>query len=142
MQGGGRKLIAGAVGAACLLHAGVAAAVPWEERSAAARAFYSGVAVIANVTPIVSAFFAPRCLPGYILCKASFSFVSLVAAADHLFLSGAGDEAQTRALLHRGFAGDWYLTGRHIAGDLTPQPLPDPPPPPTKEGEGWQPPPR
>jgi hypothetical protein len=97
---------------------------------------------VANVVPGVSSIYAPRCLPGYVVCKALFAFVSLLAAADQVVLSGAGDRVQTRGILYRGFAGDWYLTGRHTAGDLEAQPLPDPPPPPAESGEGaWEPPP-
>jgi hypothetical protein len=70
-----------------------------------------------------------------------FATVSLIAAADQLALSGGGDLAQTRAILHRGFAGDWYLTAKHTSGDVTAQPLPDPPPPPSDSEGGWQPPP-
>jgi hypothetical protein len=63
------------------------------------------------------------------------------AAADPLARAGGGDTVQTRAILHRGFRGDWVLTPRHVAGDLEPQVLPDPPPPPSDGGTGWQPPP-
>jgi hypothetical protein len=70
-----------------------------------------------------------------------WAFVSVVAAEGHLVFSGGQDSAQRRAILYRGFAGDWYLTGRHTAGDLTADPLPDPPPPSDTEGGAWQPPP-
>jgi hypothetical protein len=71
-----------------------------------------------------------------------FAGISLIAAADQLVLSGGGDWPQTRAILHRGFAGDWYLTGRHVSGDVTPEVLPEPPPPPAGSGGGkWEPPP-
>jgi hypothetical protein len=111
-----------------------------ESRSSGSRPLATGIAVIANVMPIVSALYAPRCLPGYVLCKALFAGASLVAAGGQVVLSGAGDLAQTRAILHRGFRGDWYLTSRHVSGEVTPVPLPDPPPPPAEEGT-WQPPP-
>jgi hypothetical protein len=124
-----------------LTYAGTAAAVPYEERSPAGRALYVGIAVIANVVPVVSTLYAPRCLPGYIPCKALWAFVSVIAAADQFVLSGGGDRVQTKGILYRGFAGDWFLTGRHTAGDLTPNPLPDPPPPPADSGGGWEPPP-
>ncbi len=137
------RLVAAAMLAGCLLHTGRAAAEPYEQRSPAQRALFTSVAMVANVVPIVSAIFAPHCLPGYVVCKATFAGVSLIAAADQLALSGGGDMAQTRAILHRGFAGDWYLTGKHIAGDVAPQPLPEPPPPPSAGGGGeWTPPPR
>jgi len=106
------------------------------------RALYTGVAVVANVTPLVATLYAPRCLPGYVVCKLTYAGLSLAAAADQLVLSGGGDLAQTRAILHRGFAGDWYLTGRHVAGEVEPEPLPEPPAPAPGSGEGgWQPPP-
>src|SRR5206468_3365528 len=103
---------------------------------------YTGVAVVANVTPFVATLYAPRCLPGYVVCKLTYAGLSLAAAADQLVLSGGGDLAQTRAILHRGFAGDWYLTGRHVAGEVEAEPLPEPPAPAPGSGEGgWQPPP-
>jgi hypothetical protein len=135
-----RTVLATVVFAAYVTHAGGALAVSYEERSAGARAAYTGIAVVANVVPVVSAFYAPRCLLGYVMCKAMWAFVSVVAAGDQLIFSGFQDETQTRGILYRGFAGDWYLTGRHTAGDLTANPVPDPPPPPSDEG-GWQPPP-
>jgi hypothetical protein len=110
------------------------------ERSGARRALDTGIAVVANVVPGVSALYAPRCLPGYVLCKAVFAGMSLIAAADQLVLSGGGDLEQTRGILHRGFAGDWYLTGRHVSGEATPEPLPEPPPP-SSGGGKWEPPP-
>ena len=116
------------------------AAEPYESRSGASRALHTGLAAIANVTPVVSTLYAPRCLLGYVFCKALFAGASLVAAGDQLVMSGGGDLTQTRAILHRGFYGDWYLTARHVAGDATAVPLPDPPPPPSEGGE-WQPPP-
>src|ERR1044071_864831 len=115
-------------------------AASYEERSGARRALDTGIAVVANVVPGVSALYAPRCLPGYVLCKAVFAGMSLIAAADQLVLSGGGDLEQTRGILHRGFAGDWYLTGRHVSGEATPEPLPEPPPP-SSGGGKWEPPP-
>lgn len=113
-----------------------------EERSGAARAAYAGLAVVANVTPIVSALYAPSCLPGYILCKASFAAASLIAACGQVVISGGQDTAQMEAILYRGFAGDWYLTAEHTSGDVKPQVLPDPPPAEgAAAGEAWQPPP-
>src|SRR3990172_319619 len=115
-----RTVLVAIVFAVSLIYVGPAAAVSYEERSAAARAAYTGIAVIANVVPVVSTFYAPKCLPGYVMCKAVWACVSVIAAADQLVLSGGGDRIQTRGILHPGFAGDWFLTGRHIAGDVTP----------------------
>lgn len=131
---------------ALLVPAGVVQAVPYDQQSTARRALYTSIAIAANVLPGLSAIYAPRCLPGYVVCKMVFAGVSLIAAADQFLLSGDADEAQTRAILYRGFAGDWYLTGAHIAGERTPQPLPEPPPPVEEGGGGgeggdWQPPP-
>ena len=139
MRTAGRTL---AVAASILAASVTVADAAYEDSPAAKRALYTGLAVVANVVPVVSALYAPRCLPGYIVCKITFAGISVIAAADQLFFSGGGDMVQTRAILHRGFAGDWYLTGRHVSGDVTPQPLPDPPPPPAGSGEGqWEPPP-
>ena len=110
----------------------VAVAVParaeWEDRPGWQRAGFTTLAVIENVVPVASAFAAPRCLPGYIACKFSLAFVSLVVAGEQLVFSGGADLDQTRAILHRGFGGDWVLTGAHAAGDVTPDVLPDPGP--------------
>src|SRR6059036_2060600 len=128
--------------ATCVAGAGAASAARYDEQPFGVRALYTGVAVVANVTPVVSALYAPRCLPGYVVCKLTYAGLSLAAAADQLVLSGGGDLAQTCAILHRGFAGDWYLTGRHVAGEVEPEPLPEPPAPaPESGGGGWQPPP-
>ncbi len=71
-----------------------------------------------------------------------FAGMSVIAAVDQLALSGGGDMNQTRAILYRGFRGDWFITPRHVAGESEVQPLPDPPPPPAGSGEGkWEPPP-
>jgi hypothetical protein len=112
------------------------AGAAWEDRPGWQRAGYNVLAGVENVVPITSALAAPRCLPGYIVCKALFAGFSVVAAGEQLFFSGGADMDQTRAVLHRGFAGDWVLTGAHAAGDDTPEVLPDPgpatsaPPPP------------
>ena len=118
-----------------------ASATSYEERPGGMRALYTGIAVVANVVPGVSALYAQRCLPGYVLCKAVFAGMSLIAAADQLVVSGGGDLEQTRGILHRGFSGDWYLTGRHVSGDATPEPLPEPPPASGAGGGKWEPPP-
>ncbi len=105
-----------------------ARAVPYDERPAWQRAGYTTLAMIANVVPITSALVAPRCLPGYILCKISYAGMSVVAAAEVMIASGDHDIPQIEGILHRGFAGDWYLTGRHVAGDVEPNVLPEPVP--------------
>jgi hypothetical protein len=139
MPGAGLKAAVGFT--LVLMHAGLVSAGSYEEGSTASRALHTELATVANAVPVASAFYAPKCLPGYFLCKLSFAAVSVVAAADQLIFSGGGDLAQTRAILYRGFAGDWLLDGRHTAGDLEAHPLPDPPAP-VGEGEGtWQPPP-
>jgi len=142
MRGAGRRLVPVAVLATVLAPLCVAgAADPYEQRTAVSRAYYTGVAIVANVVPVVSTIYASRCLPGYVMCKAMWAGISVVAAADQLAWSGGGDMAQTRAILYRGFAGDWYLTGRHTSGDREPQPLPEPPAPPSDGGGKWEPPP-
>lgn len=117
-----------------------ALAESYEDKSAGMRALYTTAAVIANVLPIASAFVAPRCLPGYIVCKFSFAMLSLVAAGETLAISGGADKEQPKAILYRGFSGDWFLTGRHVAGDATPEVYPEAPPP-TDTGGGFTPPP-
>jgi hypothetical protein len=142
MRVGGRKQVAVVATLLMLLGGRAMAAETYEQQSALRRALYTGIAVAANILPGVSALYVPRCLPGYIVCKLSFAGVSLLAAADQLGISGGGDMEQTRAILYRGFAGDWYLTGRHVAGFAKPQVLPDPPPPTDTGTEGeWEPPP-
>ena len=137
----GSRLTGAVVLAAVLARASSAGAVPYDKQPALARALYTGGAMVVNVMPIVSAFFAPRCLPGYVVCKITFAGVSLVAAADQFLFSMGSDTAQTRAILYRGFSGDWFLTGRHIAGEAEPRPLPDPPPP-SNVGGSLEPPPQ
>jgi hypothetical protein len=139
----GPGLLAAALITGCLAHSEVLAAEPYEQRSAGARALYTSVAVAANILPVLSAVYAPQCLPGYIACKLGFAGMSLLAAGDQLLLSGGSDPEQARAIVNRGFSGDWVLTGKHIAGDATPQPLPEAPPPKQTDGGGaWEPPPR
>jgi hypothetical protein len=112
--------------------ANVGIAGTFAERSAGARALYTAGAVVANVVPVVSATVAPQCLPGYILCKLWLAGFSLVAAGEQLAFSGGADTEQTRAILYRGFGGDWVLTGAHVAGDAKAMPWPQPAPPTTK----------
>ena len=69
-------------------------------------------------------------------------WVSVLAAVDQLAFSGGANLDQTRAILHRGFAGDWVITPRHVAREATPEPLPEPPPPAAGgEHRGFEPPP-
>lgn len=105
-----------------------AARVAYEERPFYQRAALTAGAAVLNVTPVLSGLVAPQCLPGYVLCKVGFAVFNTAVAEVHLLMSGFGDMAQTRAILYRGWAGDWYLTGRDLAGDHVPQPYPDPPP--------------
>ncbi len=109
------------------------------ERSLGSRIFYTAAAVVVNAVPFVSALVAPRCLPGYVVCKFGFASVATAAAGVQLALSGGADMAQTRAVLHRGYAGDWIATGAHVAGDERIEPWPDPPASPS--GGGFTPPP-
>lgn len=97
----------------------------YDQRSLPMRALLTTTAVLANITPGLSAVYAKRCLPGYLVCKASFAGMSVILAAEQVLMSGASDMKQTNAILHRGFAGDWFLTGRHVNGDVTPDPWPD-----------------
>ena len=142
MRTRGYGFVVGALIAGCLAQSGDVLAGSYEERSAGTRAFYTGVAVAANVLPVLSAVYAPQCLPGYIVCKLAFAGFSLVVAGDQLLLSGGSDPEQARATVNRGFSGDWVLTGSDIAGDTAPQPLPEAPPPRQIEGGAWEPPPR
>jgi len=105
------------------------AGTPWDEKSGLARAGYTAAAVLVNILPGVSALVAPVCLPGYLVCKATFAIGSVFAAGEQLFMSGGADTDQTRAILYRGWEGDWYVTGRDIAGETHPDPFPKPPPP-------------
>jgi len=129
--------------ATTFLVAGTAAvAGPYDQEPASKRALNTGIAVAANVVPVVSTVYEPKCLPGYVVCKGVYAFMSVVAATAQLVLSGGGDLEQTRAILYRGFRGDWYLTGRHVSGELNAEPLPEAPPPSGGGGGGrWEPPP-
>src|SRR5262245_51776087 len=117
------------------------AAGSYEDKSAGMRALYTAGAVVANFVPIVSAFVAPKWLPGYILCKLSFAGLSVLAAGESLAISGGADKEQPKAILYRGFSGDWYLTGKHVAGDATPEVYPEAPPPADTGKDGFTPPP-
>jgi hypothetical protein len=100
----------------------------YDDMSAARRAGYTTLAVVENVVPIASTLATPRCIQGYVLCKFTFAFAGLLTAGEQLLMSGGSDLEQTRSLFHRGFGGDWFVTGRHAAGDVEPQILPDPGP--------------
>jgi hypothetical protein len=100
------------------------------------RALYTAGAVAANVVPGASSLIEPKCLPGYMFCKATFAFGSLLFAGETMVMSGGSDIDQSRAILYRGWAGDWVVTPRDIAGDRQPQVLPTPPPSPSDEGKG------
>lgn len=97
------------------------------ERSVAQRVGYATYAALANVVPVVSAFVEPRCLVGYVLCKASFAAFSLVAAGEHLFMAGdAGTDAR-KVILRRGFGGDWFVRTEHVTGERIIDVLPEAP---------------
>lgn len=115
---------------AAVVLAGVPSAygLSYDERPVGQRVGYEAAAVAANILPVASAVVEPKCLPGYILCKTSFAAMSVLGAYAQFFLSGGSDMRQTSAILYRGFAGDWFLSGRHVAGDVGPRVLPDPPP--------------
>jgi hypothetical protein len=114
--------LVGVLAVAIPAHAG------WDDRSSGQKAGYTALATVENVVPVASALAAPKCLQGYVLCKLSFAAFSVVTAGEQLFMSGGSDMKQFEAVLHRGWAGDWYLTGAHAAGDDTADVLPDPGP--------------
>ena len=96
------------------------AAGSYDDRSTAERVLFSSVAVLANVVPVLPALWAKPCLPGYVFCKATFAFGSVLFAGEQLLFSSGSDMPQVNAILRRGFGGDWFLTGRHISGDSKP----------------------
>ena len=96
------------------------AAGSYDERSTAGRVLLNGVAVLANVVPVLPALWAKPCLPGYVLCKATYAFASVLFAGEQVLFSGANDMPQASTIIRRGFGGDWFLTGRHINGDTKP----------------------
>ena len=65
--------------------------------SARSKALQTIRAAAANVVPGVSAFTEPKCIQGYILCKAMFAGFSVVAAAESVLMSGGRDHEQPRA---------------------------------------------
>jgi hypothetical protein len=116
----------------------------FEELSPRRRAHYTAGAVAANVVPGVSATVEPKCIQGYILCKASFAIFSVAAAIESVVLSGGSDMEQPRGILSKGFTGDWVVTPRDVAGETKPELLPEVAAPSggsKDEGSGFVPPP-
>jgi hypothetical protein len=103
-------------------------AASYEDSSTGKKIHYTAAAVAANTLPLAGSLVEPKCLPGYFFCKATFAFGSLLFAGENLVMSGGADPGQSRAILYRGFSGDWWVTPRDIAGDTQPQVLPEPPP--------------
>jgi hypothetical protein len=121
-----------------------ARAASYEDSSTGKKVLYTAKAVAANALPVAGSLVEPKCLPGYFFCKLTFAFGSLLFAGENLAMSGGADIDQSRAILYRGFSGDWWVTPRDIAGDRQPQILPAPPPPSGGSGGsgGFVPPPR
>jgi hypothetical protein len=119
--------------AGVLAGATMAQATPYEELSSGKRALATGKAVAVNALPGASALVEPKCIQGYVLCKLTFALFSVVAAGESLAMSGGADRAQPRAILYRGFSGNWAVTPRDMAGETKPELLPEAPPP--AEGE-------
>lgn len=137
-----RKLLCAVATAGMLAtQASSASAITWEERTPSERAFYTTAAMLANVMPIGSAFIAPRCIQGYVLCKFTFASISVIAAAESIIMSGGTDMSEPKALLERGFSGDWYLTGPDVSGDKTVEVFPEVATPPATDEGGFTPPP-
>jgi hypothetical protein len=139
-----RRLLATMIVGLAVGHWTAAQAVPFEELSGGKRALYTARAVVANTVPGASAATEPRCIQGYILCKLTFALFSTIVAGETLALGGGGDMAQPKAILYRGWSGDWVVTPRDIAGETKPELLPEPPPPAggqPKEGGDFKPPP-
>ena len=124
-----RRGIAVTLLAICTLWApGRARAGSFEDSSTAKRMLYTAGAVAANVVPVAGSLVEPKCLPGYFFCKLTFAAGSVLFAGETLVMSGGADIDQSRAILYRGFSGDWVVTPRDIAGDRNPDVLPAPPP--------------
>src|SRR5262245_25939167 len=122
----------------------VVQAVPFEELSAGRRALYTARAVAANTLPGASSLVEPKCLAPYIMCKFVFAAFSVVAAGESMVMSGGRDIPQAKAVLDRGFSGDWYVTPRAVAGETKVDVLPQAAPPAEgeeKPGAGFKPPP-
>jgi hypothetical protein len=98
--------------------------------------------VAANTLPVASAFVEPKCIQGYILCKAMFAAFSVVAAAESLLMSGGSDLDQPRGILTKGFTGDWVVSREDVAGATKVDLLPEVAPPSGDDkGGGFVPPP-
>jgi hypothetical protein len=140
MRGAQKLLCVAVIGG--LLTAGVspASAITWEERSAGSRAWYTALAVVANVLPIASAFVEPKCIQGYILCKLTWASIGVITGAESAIMSGGQDPGEAGTQVKRGYEGDWFLTGSDVAGDTTPQVFPEIAAPSTDDG-GFEPPP-
>jgi hypothetical protein len=131
-----RRLLVAVVLSGLLQHAAAAEEAPAvdEANSAPAasnevtggrRALQTARAVAANTLPVASALVEPKCIQGYILCKAMFAGFSVVAAAESLIMSGGADRAQPRGILTKGFTGDWVVTREDIAGTTRVDVLPE-----------------
>ena len=132
-----RRGIAVTLVVGCALWAPASArAGSFEDASTAKRMLYTAGAVTANIVPVAGSLVEPKCLPGYFFCKLTFAAGSVLFAGETLVMSGGRDMDQTRAILYRGFSGDWVVTPRDIAGDTRPQVLPEPPPPSGEHPEG------
>jgi hypothetical protein len=117
----------------------------FDDASTGRRMLYTAGAVTANVVPVAGSLVEPKCLPGYFFCKLTFAAGSVLFAGETLVMSGGSDMDQTRAILYRGFSGDWVVTPRDIAGERRPDLLPAPPPPSGEQpggSGGFVPPPR
>jgi hypothetical protein len=113
------------------------------EVTAGRRAWQTAKVVAANTLPVASAVVEPKCVQGYILCKATFAAFSVVAAAESLVMSGGSDMAQPRGILTKGFTGDWVVTRDDVAGTTKVDLLPEVAPPARggDDGGGFVPPP-
>jgi len=113
------------------------------EVTARRRALQTAGVVAANTVPGASAFFEPKCIQGYILCKAMFAVFSVAAAAESVLMSGGRDHDQPRGILTKGFTGDWVVTRSDVAGTTKVELLPEVAPPSSGEdtGGGFVPPP-
>jgi hypothetical protein len=106
------------------------------EVTARRRALQTAGAVAANTVPVASAFVEPKCIQGYILCKAMFAVFSVAAAAESVVMSGGRDHDQPRGILTKGFTGDWVVTRSDVAGSTKVELLPEVAPPASGEDKG------
>ena len=102
------------------------------------RALQTAGAVAANTVPGASAFVEPKCIQGYILCKAMFAVFSVAAAAESVLMSGGRDHDQPRGILTKGFTGDWVVTRSDVAGTTNVELLPEVAPPASGEDKGGE----